>query len=62
MGSLNEGRVPFFEAGLDPLVTDGICDGLLGFHADNQRAAEGAAVVLIALPTKTLARHRPIST
>ncbi len=42
MASLNEGRVPFFEADLDPLVTDGICDGLLSFHADNGRGRGGA--------------------
>lgn len=49
--SLAAGKVPFFEAGLDRLLEEGIEKKLLSFHADNKDAAEGARVVFIALPT-----------
>ncbi|MBT8246787.1 MAG: UDP-glucose/GDP-mannose dehydrogenase family protein [Acidimicrobiia bacterium] len=48
---LKSGQVPFFEAGLDRLLTEGIDNNLLSFHADNKEAAEGARVLFIALPT-----------
>lgn len=49
--TLAAGQVPFFEAGLDRLLTEGIDNKLLSFHADNKEAVEGAKVVFIALPT-----------
>jgi len=49
--SLAAGKVPFFEAGLDRLLEEGIEKSLLSFHSDNKEAAEGARVVFIALPT-----------
>lgn len=48
---LSEGTVPFFEADLDRLVSEGIADGLLSFHGDNHEAVEDAEVVMVALPT-----------
>ena len=49
--TLSDGQVPFFEAGLDRLLSEGIENGLLSFHPDNKEAVDGAAVVFIALPT-----------
>jgi UDPglucose 6-dehydrogenase len=49
--TLSAGQVPFFEAGLDRLLSEGIDNKLLSFHSDNRQAVEGAAVVFIALPT-----------
>jgi UDPglucose 6-dehydrogenase len=51
VATLSEGGVPFFEADLDRLVSEGIADGLLTFHADNHDAVDDAQVVIIALPT-----------
>ena len=51
VATLAEGIVPFFEADLDRLVSEGIADGLLTFHIDNDEAVDQAEVVLIALPT-----------
>ncbi len=48
---LRAGTVPFFEAGLDALLVDGLANNLLSFHADNKEAVDGAQVVFIALPT-----------
>ena len=48
---LKAGRVPFFEAGLEGLLTDGLVNKLLSFHSDNKEAVAGARVVFIALPT-----------
>ncbi len=45
------GEVPFFEAGLDALLAEGISNDLMSFHADNKEAVVGARVVFIALPT-----------
>ncbi len=49
--TLAAGRVPFFEAGLDRLLEEGIENKLLSFHSDNKEAVQGARVVFIALPT-----------
>ncbi|MGI9648768.1 MAG: UDP-glucose dehydrogenase family protein [Acidimicrobiia bacterium] len=49
--TLAAGQVPFFEAGLDRLLSEGIENKLLTFHADNREAVTDAAVVFIALPT-----------
>lgn len=49
--TLKSGTVPFYEAGLDGLMADGMANNLLSFHADNKEAVEGARVVFIALPT-----------
>lgn len=51
IATLNEGRVPFFEADLDRLLSEGMADGLLTFHGDNHEAVKDAEVVIIALPT-----------
>ncbi len=51
LATLSAGRVPFFEAGLDRLLAEGIDNNLISFHADNKEAVEGARVVFIALPT-----------
>jgi UDPglucose 6-dehydrogenase len=48
---LAAGRVPFYEAGLDRMLAEGIENKLLSFHADNKEAVDGARVVFIALPT-----------
>lgn len=49
--SLRDGILPIFEDGLENLVREGIADERLSFHADNATAAEGADIVLLALPT-----------
>lgn len=49
--TLEAGQVPFFEAGLEQLLSEGIEKGLMSFHADNKVAVQGARVVFIALPT-----------
>ena len=51
VATLAEGTVPFFEPGLDRLLSEGIADGLLTFHTDNGVAVEKAEVVIVALPT-----------
>ena len=48
---LRAGTVPFYEAGLDALLADGLADSLLSFYTDNKEAVAGARVVFIALPT-----------
>ncbi|MDH3605458.1 MAG: UDP-glucose/GDP-mannose dehydrogenase family protein [Acidimicrobiia bacterium] len=49
--TLEAGQVPFFEAGLEQLLSEGIANKLMSFHADNKEAVAGARVVFIALPT-----------
>jgi UDPglucose 6-dehydrogenase len=51
VATLSDGEAPFFEAGLDRIVSEGVADGLLTFHTDNHVAVADAEVVLIALPT-----------
>ena len=48
---LRAGKVPFYEAGLDGLLADGMANKLLSFHDDNKEAVAGAMVVFVALPT-----------
>ena len=49
-----EGTVPFFEADLDQLVSEGFADVLLTFHADNHRAVKKAkGLVVLAQSTVT---------
>lgn len=48
---LSDGQVPFYEAGLDGMLSEGIANGLLTFHSDNKEAVAGAQVVFVALPT-----------
>lgn len=48
---LSRGEIPFFEADLDRLVSEGMANNLLSFHAENREAVAGARVVFIALPT-----------
>ena len=48
---LTAGQVPFYEAGLDRMLSEGIENKLLSFHSDNKEAVDGARVVFIALPT-----------
>jgi UDPglucose 6-dehydrogenase len=49
--SLNGGSAPFYESGLDRLVSEGIDNGLLTFGTDNAAAVADADVVMLALPT-----------
>lgn len=49
--TLNSGGIPLHEVGLDSVVAEAVADGLLTFHGDNAEAVQGAAVVLVALPT-----------
>ncbi len=49
--TLRAGKVPFYEAGLETLLADGLATGLLSFHHDNLEAVAHARVVFIALPT-----------
>ena len=49
--SLNNGTVPFYESGLDRLVSEGIENGLLSFGTNNGEAVRDAQVVMLALPT-----------
>jgi UDPglucose 6-dehydrogenase len=49
--TLSAGQVPFFEAGLDRLLSEGIENNLISFHADNKEAVAEAKVVFVALPT-----------
>ncbi|MDH3538902.1 MAG: UDP-glucose/GDP-mannose dehydrogenase family protein [Acidimicrobiia bacterium] len=49
--TLSAGEVPFFEAGLDRLLSEGIDKNLISFYADNKQAVEAARVVFVALPT-----------
>ena len=49
--ALEAGEIPFHEAGLESLVTEGLDKDLLSFHTDNRIAVKGAEVVLLALPT-----------
>ncbi|MCY3580305.1 MAG: UDP-glucose/GDP-mannose dehydrogenase family protein [bacterium] len=51
--SLRSGRIPFFEPGLEDLVSAGLAQERLGFYASNRKAVEGASVVFITLPTPT---------
>ncbi|NNF09214.1 MAG: UDP-glucose/GDP-mannose dehydrogenase family protein [Acidimicrobiia bacterium] len=51
LAKLSAGQVPFFEAGLDRLLGEGIANKLLSFHSDNTEAVDGAKVVFLALPT-----------
>jgi UDPglucose 6-dehydrogenase len=48
---LSAGQVPFYEAGLDRMLAEGIENNLLSFHSDNREAVAGARVVFVALPT-----------
>ena len=48
---LRAGRAPFCEPGLDRLISSGLEEGRLSFHASNEEAAAGARVVFLALPT-----------
>ncbi len=48
---LRAGKVPFYEAGLDGLLADGMANKLLSFHDDNKEAVAGAMVVFVSLPT-----------
>ena len=48
---LRSGRVPIYEPGLGALLSGGLANGLLSFHASNHRAVGGASVVFVALPT-----------
>ncbi|MBT8199513.1 MAG: UDP-glucose/GDP-mannose dehydrogenase family protein [Acidimicrobiia bacterium] len=49
--TLRAGKVPFYESGLEQLLSDGLASGLLSFHHDNLEAVVDARVVFIALPT-----------
>lgn len=51
LATLQDGKVPLYEAGLDRLLTEGIISGRLTFHGDNRKAVTDAEAVFIALPT-----------
>ena len=51
LAMLERGEIPFYEADLDRLVSEGIANNLLSFHSDNREAIDGARVVFVALPT-----------
>jgi UDPglucose 6-dehydrogenase len=51
MVQLEAGQVPFFEPGLQELVTRGLESGALGFTGDMSRAVSGAEVVFICVGT-----------
>ena len=55
LAALRRGRVPFFEPGLDDLVVAGLGSGDLSFTGDLDEAARTADVVLISVPTPSLA-------
>jgi nucleotide sugar dehydrogenase len=59
LSELRRGRVPFFEAGLDDLLADGIARGRLEFSADPDRAIAGADVVFLCVGTPPLPDGRP---
>ena len=51
LDALRSGRVPFYEPGLEALLSDGRAKRRLSFHSSNREAVKGASVVFIALPT-----------
>jgi UDPglucose 6-dehydrogenase len=51
VATLQAGKVPLYEADLDRIVAETAQSGLLSFFTDNNEAVNGAAVVMIALPT-----------
>ena len=51
---LQHGRIPFFEAGLQELVDEGVESGRLRFTADVQEALDGAEIVFVCVGTPSL--------
>jgi len=55
LASLNAGRVPFVEAGLDALVAKGIASGRLAFSGDPETAAAFSSMHFLAVGTPSAA-------
>jgi UDPglucose 6-dehydrogenase len=51
IASLQEGKTPFYEPGLDELVTEGVATGRLRFSSDPAEVIAGAEVVFICVGT-----------
>jgi len=51
IAGLNDGRIPIYEPGLGPMVSDNVEDGRLHFTTDAAQALEDAEVVFIAVGT-----------
>ena len=51
LATLQAGRSPLLEAGLEERITQGVADGLLSFVADSREAAEGAEFVFLCVQT-----------
>lgn len=52
--SLRNGRIPFFEEGIDGLVRDGVTQGRLSFTDDLEASISQAEMVFLCLPTPEL--------
>ena len=51
VAALKQGRIPFFEPGLDTLVSRNLAEGRLGFTTDVSRAVRESRVIFIAVGT-----------
>lgn len=51
LGALRAGKSPIYEPGLDSLLSEGMANRRLSFHASNREAVRGVGVVFMALPT-----------
>jgi len=58
LAGLTEGRVPFYEPGLQELFEEKLDDGLLTVTGSNTEAAASADVVMLTLPTPPGAKGR----
>ncbi|MEZ4574534.1 MAG: UDP-glucose/GDP-mannose dehydrogenase family protein [Vampirovibrionales bacterium] len=56
---LNEGRTPFFEHGIEPLIKANMEEGRLSFVADNKAAVKDADVIFICVGTPPLPNGKP---
>ncbi|MCA9789713.1 MAG: UDP-glucose/GDP-mannose dehydrogenase family protein, partial [Cyanobacteria bacterium HKST-UBA05] len=56
---LNEGRTPFFEHGIEPLIKSNMEEGRLSFVADNKAAVKDADVIFICVGTPPLPNGKP---
>ncbi len=54
ISSLEAGQVPFFEAGLQELVDEGVSSGRLTFTSDVKHALDGTEVVFVCVGTPSL--------
>lgn len=56
---LSRGELPFFEAGLEPLLKTNIEEGRLHFTTDNKSAAQDAEIIFICVGTPFLPTGKP---